>query len=182
MLVKKNLVALIIINTITVFSLTSCGNGYYDNYPEATYYQYILSQSAKSPPSISPSACSCTCPIPTSTSTITKVSSSPTAITSPSLTATPTATTDITTDKGRKALDKVLAYLVSGNAFETILEKYERNLVTNKEQNQKLKLIGKKPNRVKIEVLENPVSSSTVGAKVSFLEEVEKQWLDQEVL
>lgn len=169
MLVKKSLVGLLIINSITVFSLTSCGNGYYDNYPEATYYQYVLAQATKNTPSISPSACSCTCPVSTVTPTINKSSALPatTTITSPNPTTTATPTTNTTEDKGRKALDKVLAYLVSGNAFEAVVQKYEKDLLTNKEQNQKIKLIGKKPNRIKLEVLEHN-NPNTVGAKVSF--------------
>lgn len=178
MVVKKSLLGLLIINSITVFSLTSCGSGYYDNYPEATYYQTVSTQSVQNFPSASPSTCSCTCPNATPTPVVgktkkkpkTTTSATPKPTTSTVSTPKPTSTpsTDTPAEKGRKALDKTLAYLVSGNAFQSVIQKYEKNLSTGKEQNQKIKAFGKKPNKVFFEVLEHS-NSSTVGAKVSFV-------------
>lgn len=179
MVVKRSLLGLLIINSITVFSLTSCGNGYYDNYPEATYYQTVSTQSVQNFPSASPSVCSCTCPntTPTPTTAVGKTKKKPktTTSTSPNPTTssgtpkpTSSSSTDTPAEKGRKALDKTLAYLVSGNAFQATIQKYEKNLSSGKEQTQKIKALGKKPNKVFFEVLEHS-SSSVVGAKVSFV-------------
>lgn len=178
MVVKKSLFGLLVINSVTVFSLTSCGSGYYDNYPEATYYQTSYNQSVQNFPSASPSGCSCTCPNATPTPVVGKTKKKPKATTSatpttntvatPKPTITPTVSTDTPAEKGRKALDKVLAYLVSGNAFQATIQKYEKNLSSGKEQTQKIKALGKKPNKVFFEVLEHS-TSSVVGARVSFV-------------
>lgn len=84
-------------------------------------------------------------------------------------TKTETKPTTTTTLDARTIVVKTLDKIKQANAFVTEIEKYERGISDpSKSITQTLKISGRKPGSVKIEVLAHTKSSS-VGAKVSYV-------------
>lgn len=109
------------------------------------------------------------------TSTITPaktetVSSTPAKTTTS--TATTTKTTTTATDpasKGRLILDKMLANISTPNAFQAVVDKYEKSLTDGKVVQQSFNVYARKPGQMKLEVTYH-TNASTIGAKISFTE------------
>ncbi|MFN8672958.1 MAG: hypothetical protein U0457_12870 [Candidatus Sericytochromatia bacterium] len=189
MLTGKKNINIITAAIISAFSLASCGGNLPTSDFEASspYYQPAVVQQVQNLTTTqNQNCCNCTCQNPsnstatTDTSDVTKKkkktktkTTTPTTTTAnntpttPAATATPAPAQD-NTDKGRKALDKVLAYLSAPNAFEATVEKYEKALSGTKEQTQKLKVLGKKPGKVKFDILEH-TNPNSVGAKLTYV-------------
>ena len=189
MLAGKRIVYLTIGCFFSVFSLTSCGSGASSDFESASPNYQTVAQVQALNPSGTQTCCNCTCQNPSTASvetvvdpnvTVKKKKAKTTTTTAPATTTTtpkPATTTPAVVtpapavatvdDKGRKALDKVLAFISNTNAYEALVEKTEKSLIISKTTTQKLKVISKKPGQVKFDVLEH-TNSSTVGAKLSY--------------
>ncbi|MEK7434382.1 MAG: hypothetical protein AABZ74_14715 [Cyanobacteriota bacterium] len=185
MLAGKRIVYLTIGCFFSVFSLTSCGSGASSDFESASPNYQTVAQVQALNPSGTQNCCNCTCQNPSTASVETvvdpnvtvkkkkaKTTTTPATTTPKPATTTPAVVTPAPAvatvdDKGRKALDKVLAFISNTNAYEALVEKTEKSLIISKTTTQKLKVISKKPGQVKFDVLEHS-NSSTVGAKLSY--------------
>ncbi|MFN8674576.1 MAG: hypothetical protein U0457_21150 [Candidatus Sericytochromatia bacterium] len=83
-------------------------------------------------------------------------------------TETPKATTETPKEKGRKAMDSIIATLNNASAIEAFIDKFEKSLKDGKTSTSTLKIYARKnDNMVKLEVLTSSVENSA-GAKLRY--------------